>query len=71
VIDTPQLEVDAADAGVTLSEMHARYAHDIPAGRIGRPDEIAAAVALLARKDLGAYVGQTIQINGGSTRCRA
>lgn len=71
VIDTPQLEVDAADAGVSLSEMHARYARDIPVGRIGRPDEIAAAVALLARKDLGAYVGQTIQINGGSTRCRA
>ena len=71
VIDTPQLEIDAADAGVGLKEIHARYARDIPAGRIGRPDEIAAAVALLARKDLGAYVGQTIQINGGSTRCRA
>ena len=71
VIDTPQLEIDAADAGVSLAEMQARYARDIPAGRIGRPDEIAAAVALLARKDLGAYIGQTIQINGGSTRCRA
>ncbi|AFM19976.1 dehydrogenase of unknown specificity, short-chain alcohol dehydrogenase like protein [Mycolicibacterium chubuense NBB4] len=70
VIDTPQLEVDAADAGVPLPEMHARYAAGIPAGRIGRPDEIAAAVALLARTDVGAFVGQTIQINGGSTRCR-
>jgi NAD(P)-dependent dehydrogenase (short-subunit alcohol dehydrogenase family) len=70
VIDTPQLEVDAADAGVPLPEMHARYAADIPAGRIGRPDEIASAVALLARTDVGAFAGQTIQINGGSTRCR-
>lgn len=70
VIDTPQLEVDAADAGIALSDMHSRYAQDIPAGRIGRPEEIAAAVALLARTDVGAFVGQTIQINGGSTRCR-
>ena len=71
VIDTPQLEVDAADAGVELAEMHARYAAQIPAGRIGRPEEIAAAVALLARRDVGAFAGQTIQINGGATRCRA
>lgn len=71
VIDTPQLEVDAADAGIALSTMHARYAEDIPVGRIGRPEEIAAAVALLARTDVGAFVGQTVQINGGSTRCRA
>ena len=51
--------------------MHARYAAQIPAGRIGRPAEIAAAVALLARRDVGAFTGQTIQINGGATRCRA
>jgi hypothetical protein len=24
----------------------------------------------LAREDMGAFVGQTIQINGGTTRCR-
>ena len=70
VIDTPQLEVDAAAAGVDLAEMHRRYASGIPAGRIGRADEIAAAAALLARADLAAMVGQTLQINGGSTRCR-
>jgi NAD(P)-dependent dehydrogenase (short-subunit alcohol dehydrogenase family) len=50
--------------------MHASYAADIPVGRIGRPEEIASAVALLARGDVGALVGQTLQINGGSTRCR-
>jgi NAD(P)-dependent dehydrogenase (short-subunit alcohol dehydrogenase family) len=70
VIDTPQLQVDADAAGVELAEMHRRYADGIPAGRIGRPDDIAAAAALLARADLGAMVGQTLQINGGSTRCR-
>ena len=50
--------------------MHRRYGADIPMGRIGRPEEIASAVALLARSDVGAMVGQTLQVNGGSTRCR-
>jgi NAD(P)-dependent dehydrogenase (short-subunit alcohol dehydrogenase family) len=71
VTDTPQLQVDADNAKVSVREMHEEYSRDIPIGRIGKASEIAAAVALLARKDLGAFVGQTIQVNGGSTRCRA
>jgi NAD(P)-dependent dehydrogenase (short-subunit alcohol dehydrogenase family) len=71
IVDTPQLQVDADDAGLTLAEMHREYERAIPLGRIGKPKEIAAAVSLLARRDLGAFVGQTIQINGGTTRCRA
>jgi NAD(P)-dependent dehydrogenase (short-subunit alcohol dehydrogenase family) len=70
IIDTPQLQVDADDAGITLTEMREQYARDIPLGHIGRPEDIAAAVSLLARADMGAFVGQTIQINGGTTRCR-
>lgn len=71
VIDTPQLEVDARDAGLPLEEMHAVYAADIPARRIGRPEEIAATVAFLADPRMSAMVGQTVQANGGSTRTRA
>lgn len=71
VIDTPQLEVDARDAGLSLAEMHAGYAAGIPAGRIGRPEEIAATVAFLADPRVAALVGQTVQANGGSTRARA
>ena len=71
VTDTPQLQVDADNAKVSLADMHEEYSHGIPMGRIGRPDEIASAVALLARNDIGAFVGQTIQVNGGTTRCRA
>lgn len=70
VVDTPQLLVDAAAEGVDLAEMHRRYAAGIPMGRIGMADEIASAVALLGRGDVGAMVGQTLQVNGGSTRCR-
>jgi NAD(P)-dependent dehydrogenase (short-subunit alcohol dehydrogenase family) len=71
VIATPQLEVDAADAGVDLAEIKRRYAEAVPLRRIGEPEEVAAAVALLADPALGAMVGQIVQINGGEIRGRA
>ena len=71
VTDTPQLQVDADAAGIDLVDMHARYAAGIPLGRIGRPDEISAAVELLADFEVAAVVGQVISCNGGSTRSRA
>lgn len=70
VIDTPQLLVDADSAGVSLSDMHATYAEGIPLGRIGAPEEVAAAVSLLADPRLGSMVGQVVQVNGGTTRGR-
>ncbi len=69
VIDTPQLEIDAKDAGLPLEEMHKIYAKGIPAGRIGRADEVAATVAFLAADTAAAYVGQTLHPNGGEIRC--
>jgi len=71
VTDTPQLEVDARDAGVDLAVMQARYAEDIPLGRIATAQEMAEVVALLADFRLSAMVGQVVQANGGSTRTRA
>jgi NAD(P)-dependent dehydrogenase (short-subunit alcohol dehydrogenase family) len=71
VTDTPQLQVDADAAGVELAAMHQHYASSIPLGRIGFPDEVAAAVELLADFDVAAVVGQVISCNGGSTRSRA
>jgi NAD(P)-dependent dehydrogenase (short-subunit alcohol dehydrogenase family) len=71
VTDTPQLEVDARDAGLSLAQMQETYAKDIPAGRIARPDEMAEVVALLADFRISAMVGQVVQANGGSTRSRA
>ena len=71
VIDTPQLEVDARSAGISLTEMQAIYAADIPLGRIGAAHEIAEAVALLCDFRLSAILGQVVQVNGGSTRGRA
>ena len=71
VTDTPQLEVDARSAGISLDEMRVVYASDIPIGRIGTAAEIAEAVALLCDFRLSAIIGQVVQVNGGSTRGRA
>jgi 2-hydroxycyclohexanecarboxyl-CoA dehydrogenase len=68
VTDTPQLDVDAADAGLTHEEMVAVYGRDVPLGRIGRPSDIAATVAFLLSSAAGAFVGQVLGPNGGSTR---
>ena len=69
IIDTPQLQVDADDAGVSLQEMHAIYAKGIPVGRIGTPDDIARTVVFLSTDAAAAYIGQTIHPNGGEIRC--
>jgi NAD(P)-dependent dehydrogenase (short-subunit alcohol dehydrogenase family) len=71
VIDTPQLEVDAQAAGTTRDQIIKQYAETIPMGRVGRPEEIAATVALFADPRMSAFVGQVLQVNGGSTRTRA
>jgi NAD(P)-dependent dehydrogenase (short-subunit alcohol dehydrogenase family) len=68
IMDTPQLDVDAADAGVSPEEIRRRYASESPIGRIGRPEEIAAAVAFLAGDGATALTGQILQPNGGTTR---
>ena len=68
ITDTPQLDVDALDAGLTHEEMVDVYAKDVPLGRIGRPEDIAATVAFLLSTPAIAFVGHVIGPNGGSTR---
>jgi NAD(P)-dependent dehydrogenase (short-subunit alcohol dehydrogenase family) len=70
VTSTPQLEVDAKAAGGSVAEIEALYAQGIPVGRIAQPDEIAAGVAFLADRRVGAMVGTVLQINGGEVRGR-
>jgi NAD(P)-dependent dehydrogenase (short-subunit alcohol dehydrogenase family) len=70
ITDTPQLQVDADDAGISLAEMIERYAADVPLGRVGRPQDIAETVAFLCGPEAIALVGQVLQPNGGTTRTR-
>jgi NAD(P)-dependent dehydrogenase (short-subunit alcohol dehydrogenase family) len=69
VIDTPQLEVDAEDLNLSLDEVKAMYAKDIPMERVGDPEEVAATIAFLAAEGGPIFSGQIVQINGGLSRC--
>ncbi len=66
VVDTPQLDVDARDAGVGPAEIRERYAADVPLGRVGRPEEVAAVVAHLCSEEAGTITGQVVPIAGGA-----
>lgn len=66
VTATPQLQVDADAAGLSYDEMVAAYAVDVPLGRIGRSQDIAAVCAFLCSEPAGALVGQLLSPNGGS-----
>ena len=68
-VDTPQQAVDAADANMSLEEYYAMRARVIPAGRVGRPEEIAATIAFLAGEGGPALAGKILQPNGGEVRC--
>jgi NAD(P)-dependent dehydrogenase (short-subunit alcohol dehydrogenase family) len=61
--DTPQLGRDAEFQGMTMPELHAFYAAQMPIGRLVNPAEVAASVAFLA--DSAALTGECIQVNGG------
>jgi NAD(P)-dependent dehydrogenase (short-subunit alcohol dehydrogenase family) len=53
---------------VDVEEIQAFYAKSVPSGRIGMPDDIARTVVFLSTESARAFVGQTIQPNGGEVR---
>ena len=65
--------MNAVSPGTTESEMTRSWddtainniIRQIPAGRLGRPSDIAAAVLFLASDDASFITGQTINVNGG------
>jgi NAD(P)-dependent dehydrogenase (short-subunit alcohol dehydrogenase family) len=70
-IDTPQLQVDADDLGISLDQLREQYAQLIPTRRLQTPEEVAGAVSFLAGPASGGVIGQVLQPNGGITRTRA
>lgn len=55
--------------GVTREAAEAEMLHEIPAGRFGQPEEIAAAIAFLATPAAAYINGINVPVDGGRTGC--
>ncbi len=72
---TRGITVNAVAPGFIESDMTAKlpeqvvaeYLKQIPAGRLGKPEEVAKAVAFLASDDAAYITGQTLCVDGGMT----
>ncbi|MFF7654799.1 SDR family oxidoreductase [Streptomyces sp. NPDC007983] len=62
-VDTPG--VDAAVGAENAAAAKAGLATGVPIGRMGRPEEVAAAVAFLASADSSFMFGTTLYVDGG------
>jgi 3-oxoacyl-[acyl-carrier protein] reductase len=59
---------DTVPAGVDPDEGLKEKAKNIPLGRIGKPEELAAVVTFLASEQAAYVSGTTIQVDGGASR---
>ena len=64
-IDTAMTEATARRIGMEPEDFRTAAAGQIPVGRVGQPEDIAAAVAFFAGEDAGFVSGQTLHVNGG------
>jgi 3-oxoacyl-[acyl-carrier protein] reductase len=58
-------EANAARAGGTAEDVYAGWEEQVPMGRLGEPEELAALTAFLCSERAGYVTGQSIAVDGG------
>ncbi|MEM7120203.1 MAG: SDR family NAD(P)-dependent oxidoreductase [Pseudomonadota bacterium] len=66
-IDTPMIDETAKAHGKDVAEARAAFAEAIPMGRIGEPEDVAAAVLFLASDAARFITGTALSVDGGTT----
>jgi 3-oxoacyl-[acyl-carrier protein] reductase len=61
-------QVRSSKEGLSVEQVLKERAREIPAGRLGEPDEIGATVAFLCSKQAAYITGATLTVDGGLTR---
>jgi 3-oxoacyl-[acyl-carrier protein] reductase len=65
-VETDMTMASAARQGLDYEDWKLTVAQDIPLGRIGTPEDIAAVASFLCREEAGYVSGQVIFVNGGA-----
>ncbi len=55
----------AEQSGMEPEAVMSSFAENVPAGRLGRPEEVAAAIAFLASEQAGYITGTSLRVDGG------
>lgn len=63
------IRTKAQNSGRTEDEIRKEMIHEIPSGRIGLPEEVAAAIAFLATPAAAYINGVSLPVDGGRTGC--
>ncbi|SDD70270.1 SDR family NAD(P)-dependent oxidoreductase [Glycomyces harbinensis] len=66
-VATDMTDATAARLGLSVEDFRQRTAEGNLVGRVGRPDDIAAAAAFLASDEASYITGQTLYVDGGQT----
>jgi 3-oxoacyl-[acyl-carrier protein] reductase len=65
-VETEMTQATAARQGINYEDWKMGIARDIPLGRIGQPEDVAAVASFLCREEAGYVSGQVIFVNGGA-----
>ncbi len=64
-VDTEMTQATAERLGVDFEDWKAAVSREIPVGRVGQPEDIAAVASFLCREEAGYVSGQVIYVAGG------